>query len=90
MMRVLVALGGNALQKRGEPMTVANQRANVAVACAANVGSAAAPLNLRAWSGPASNDDMTVDFRQLVNANDALRTGTYNKALTFTLSTTTP
>ena len=35
MMRVLVALGGNALQKRGEPMTVANQRANVAAACAA-------------------------------------------------------
>ena len=34
-MRVLVALGGNALQKRGEPMTVANQRANVAAACAA-------------------------------------------------------
>ena len=34
-MRVLVALGGNALQKRGEAMTVANQRANVAAACAA-------------------------------------------------------
>jgi carbamate kinase len=33
--RVVVALGGNALQKRGEPMTVANQRANVAAACAA-------------------------------------------------------
>jgi carbamate kinase len=34
-MRVVVALGGNALQRRGEPMTVANQRANVAAACAA-------------------------------------------------------
>jgi hypothetical protein len=34
-MRVVVALGGNALQKRGEPMTVGNQRANVAIACAA-------------------------------------------------------
>lgn len=34
-MRVVVALGGNALQKRGEPMTVANQRANVKVACRA-------------------------------------------------------
>jgi carbamate kinase len=30
--RVLVALGGNALLKRGEPMTAANQRANVRVA----------------------------------------------------------
>lgn len=32
-MRVVVALGGNALLKRGEPMTVENQRANVGVAC---------------------------------------------------------
>ena len=28
-MRVVVALGGNALLKRGEPMTAENQRANV-------------------------------------------------------------
>ena len=34
-MRVVVALGGNALQKRGEPMTVENQRANVRIACEA-------------------------------------------------------
>ncbi len=34
-MRVVVALGGNALQKRGEPMTVENQRANVRRACEA-------------------------------------------------------
>lgn len=33
-MKVVVALGGNALLRRGEPMTVENQRANVAVACA--------------------------------------------------------
>ena len=34
-MRVVVALGGNALQRRGEPMTVESQRANVALACQA-------------------------------------------------------
>lgn len=34
-MRAVVALGGNALQKRGEAMTVENQRANVRVACEA-------------------------------------------------------
>ncbi|TFC50813.1 carbamate kinase [Cryobacterium sp. TMT1-21] len=34
-MRIVVALGGNALQERGAPMTVQNQRANVAKACAA-------------------------------------------------------
>jgi carbamate kinase len=32
-MRIVVALGGNALQRRGEPMTVDGQRHNVAVAC---------------------------------------------------------
>jgi carbamate kinase len=34
-MRVVVALGGNALLRRGEPMTAENQRDNVARACAA-------------------------------------------------------
>ena len=33
-MRVVVALGGNALLRRGEPMTTDAQRANVATACA--------------------------------------------------------
>ncbi|NLC70991.1 MAG: carbamate kinase [Desulfuromonadaceae bacterium] len=34
-MRVVVALGGNALLRRGEPLTAANQRANVRVAAEA-------------------------------------------------------
>ena len=34
-MLIVVALGGNALLRRGEPMTIAAQRANVAVAAAA-------------------------------------------------------
>jgi carbamate kinase len=34
-MRVVVALGGNALLERGRPLTVANQRANIAMACVA-------------------------------------------------------
>ncbi len=34
-MRVVIALGGNALQRRGEPMTVQRQRANVREACRA-------------------------------------------------------
>ena len=48
------------------------------------------PLNLLTWSGPVSNDAVTLEFSQLVNANDPLRTGTYSKTLTFTLSTTQP
>jgi len=47
-------------------------------------------LNLLTWSGPASNDAVTLSFLQHISANDALRTGTYSKTLTFTLSTTTP
>jgi hypothetical protein len=31
-----------------------------------------------------------IEFSQLVNSNDPLRTGTYSKTLTYTLSTTTP
>ena len=34
-MRVVVALGGNALLRRGEPLTAENQRANARVACQA-------------------------------------------------------
>ena len=55
-----------------------------------NVGSSASPLNLLTWSAPISNDALSLEFSQLVNSGDALRTGTYSKALTFTLSTTTP
>ncbi len=39
---------------------------------------------------PVSNDAVPVAFKQAIGANDALRTGTYSKTLTFTLSTTTP
>ena len=42
------------------------------------------------WSAPASNDPVTITFTQPIAANDALRTGTYSKTLTFTLSTTEP
>jgi hypothetical protein len=42
------------------------------------------------WSAPVSNDQVAINFKQHIGAGDALRTGTYSKALTFTLSTTTP
>ena len=55
-----------------------------------DVGGSSAPTSLLSYAGPVSNDGVTVAFRQHVNANDALRTGTYSKTLTFTLATTTP
>jgi hypothetical protein len=42
------------------------------------------------WSAPVSNDPVTIAFTQHIGANDPLRTGTYAKTLTFTLSTTNP
>jgi hypothetical protein len=48
------------------------------------------PLTLLTYAGPVSNDQAAVTFAQDVGANDALRTGTYAKTLTFTLSTTQP
>jgi hypothetical protein len=43
-----------------------------------------------AWTAPVANDQVTVTFKQHIDATDALRTGTYSKTLTFTLSTTQP
>jgi hypothetical protein len=56
----------------------------------ADVGGSAAPTSLLSYANPASNDAVKVDFQQHISANDALRTGSYSKTLTFTLSTTAP
>jgi photosystem II stability/assembly factor-like uncharacterized protein len=48
------------------------------------------PLVLLTWSAPTSHDPVTIALRQTIGQNDALRTGSYTKTLTFTLSTTTP
>ena len=56
----------------------------------APVGGSAAPTLLKSWTGPTSNEAVTVNFRQTIGANEPLRTGSYSKTLTFTLSTTNP
>jgi type 1 glutamine amidotransferase len=56
----------------------------------APVGSSAAPLTLLTYVTPISNDPVTLAFQQAIGATDPLRTGSYSKTLTFTLSTTTP
>jgi len=56
----------------------------------ANVGGSSAPTNLLTYSGPVSNDTVTLNFSQAIGANEPLRTGSYSKTLTYTLSTTTP
>ena len=56
----------------------------------APVGGSSSPTALLAYHGPVSNDPVSLQFQQHIDANDALRTGTYSKTLTFTLSTTQP
>ncbi|MBE2318011.1 chitobiase/beta-hexosaminidase C-terminal domain-containing protein [Solirubrobacter sp. CPCC 204708] len=42
------------------------------------------------YSAPVSNDRVTLTLKQPIGTTDPLRTGTYSKTLTFTLSTTSP
>jgi fructan beta-fructosidase len=54
------------------------------------VAGAELPATVKSWAQPVSNDVVTVPFSQSIADTDALRTGSYSKTLTFTLSTTTP
>ncbi len=56
----------------------------------ANVGGSATPTALLTYANPTTGDPVALSFQQHIGATDALRTGTYGKTLTFTLSTTTP
>jgi hypothetical protein len=47
-------------------------------------------LGKTSWTAPVANETVPIDFKQHIGATDALRTGTYAKTLTFTLSTTQP
>jgi hypothetical protein len=47
-------------------------------------------LSKTAWTAPVSNDPVAIGFSQHIGANEALRTGSYSRTLTFTLSTTAP
>ena len=48
------------------------------------------PAGVRFWGGPTSGEAVPIQFRQSIGANEPLRTGSYGKTLTFTLSTTNP
>jgi hypothetical protein len=56
----------------------------------APVGGSASPTTLLTYAAPVTNDPVTIGFKQPIAANDPLRTGSYSKTLTFTLSTTNP
>jgi hypothetical protein len=48
------------------------------------------PLTLLTYNGPVSHAPVALQFQQAIGTSDPLRTGTYAKTLTFTLSTTSP
>jgi X-Pro dipeptidyl-peptidase len=79
----IVSTAGNALLTVSEPGFLTN-----------GAFSLAEPLRVElaksTWDGPTSNEKVAITFKQLVKATDPLRTGSYSKTLTYTLSTTQP
>jgi hypothetical protein len=51
---------------------------------------AALPATVHTWDAPTTNESVTVPLTQHIGADEPLRTGSYSKTLTYTLSTTTP
>jgi len=51
---------------------------------------AGTPAKLFTWGGSVSHEVVTLGVKQAIAQRDGLRTGTYSKTLTFTLSTTSP
>ena len=50
----------------------------------------ASPATLLTYTGPVANEQVALSFKQTIGQADPLRTGTYAKALVFTLSTDQP
>ncbi len=48
------------------------------------------PATLLSYGGPVSNDPVTVTLQQPIAATDPLRTGSYSKTITLSLTTNTP
>ena len=48
------------------------------------------PATLKTYNAPVSNDAAAIEFKQSIARTEPLRTGSYSKTLTFTLSTTQP
>ena len=48
------------------------------------------PAVVKTYAAPVANDVVTVEFKQPIGATEPLRSGSYAKTLTFTLSTTNP
>jgi hypothetical protein len=89
----VISTAGDAALTVSDPSSVAPGRlvnGSFSLASPLLVGGSPLPATVKTYAGPVSNDPVTIAFRQSVGANEPLRTGTYAKTLTFTLSTTAP
>ena len=89
----VISTAGDATLSASDPSSVAPGRlvnGTFSLPQPLQVAGSTLPSTIKTYAGPVSNDAVTIDFKQSVAAGDALRTGTYAKTLTFTLSTTTP
>ncbi len=57
---------------------------------AANGTFGSLPTGVKFWGAPTAGEQVPIEFKQSIGASEALRTGSYGKTLTFTLSTTSP
>jgi hypothetical protein len=79
----VISTAGNAALTYSEPGHMTN-----------GAFSLAEPLRVElaksAWTAPTSNEKVGITFKQTIKTTDPLRTGSYSKTVTFTLSTTQP
>jgi amidase len=89
----VVSTAGDATLSVTDPSTTATGRlvnGSFSLPSPLLAGGSPLPATLKTYAAPVSNDPLAIGFTQHIGATDALRTGTYAKTLTFTLSTTTP
>jgi hypothetical protein len=93
MSATVISTAGDATLTASDPSTTAPGRlvnGSFSLASPLLVAGTPLPSTVKAYSAPVSNDAVAIAFKQSIAANEPLRTGTYAKTLTFTLSTTTP
>ena len=84
----VISTAGNATLSVADPSTTnTGKLVNGTFAPASPLGGLGV---LKTYSAPISNDVVTAAFTQAISATEPLRTGSYSKTLTFTLSTTMP
>jgi predicted dienelactone hydrolase len=89
----VISTAGDAALSVSDPSSTAPGRlvnGTFALTAPLLVGGNPLPTTVKTWTAPTSNEPVQIPFSQSIGANEPLRTGTYSKTLTFTLSTTSP